>query len=101
MVSPPHFGRSRGGAYLRYTELLSQPSEYIRYDCSVCTSRSGWASSAGAGFSVALDRSRNFRLGAGGWVYRGHRDGDPLGAVPAVRTTDHWVNVMAEFAITF
>src|SRR5438093_8839538 len=29
-----------GGAYMRYAELLRQPSDYFRVDCPVCTSRS-------------------------------------------------------------
>ena len=38
-----------GGAYMRYAELLRQPSDYFRVDCPVCTSRSGWGSYALAG----------------------------------------------------
>jgi hypothetical protein len=37
------FGGGGGVAYMRYAEVLRQPSEYFRFDCPVCTSRSGGA----------------------------------------------------------
>jgi hypothetical protein len=90
-----------GGAYLRYSERISQPDDYYRLDCPVCTARSGWGYYATAGLVVALDRYQRFRIGVSPRVYRGHTKGDPLGAVPGVRTKDHWVNVTAELGISF
>ena len=90
-----------GGAYMRYQERLHQPSEFLRVDCPVCASRDGWGWYGTLGANIALDRGRHFRLGAGSKVYRGHTSGDPLGAVPALRTRDHWVNVFAELTFAF
>jgi hypothetical protein len=90
-----------GGAHLRYTERVRQPSDFFRLDCPVCTSRHGWGYYALLGANVALDRYQRFRLGVGSRVYRGHTDGDPLGAVPGIRTRDHWVNVFGELGVSF
>lgn len=92
---------SGGGAYMRYTELLSQPSDFFRIDCPVCTARSGWGYYAGFGFSGAVDRGQFIRIGAGTRVYRGHTDGEPIGAAPALRTKDRWVRLMAEVSFSF
>jgi len=65
------------------------------------TSRGGWGYYATAGLQVALDRYQHFRLGMGPRIYRGHTDGEPLGAVPGIRTRDLWINLMAEFGFSF
>ncbi|MDX1980506.1 MAG: hypothetical protein SFV51_09580 [Bryobacteraceae bacterium] len=90
-----------GGAYLRYQEQISQPSDYYRIACPYCTARSGWGYYATVGFQVFFDQYRRFSLTLAPKVYRGHTDGQPLGAVPALRTRDHWVNVMAQFGFSF
>ncbi|MCC6345283.1 MAG: outer membrane beta-barrel protein [Bryobacterales bacterium] len=90
-----------GGTYMRYSERISQPNSYYQIDCPFCTSRGGWGYYATAGFQVALDRYQHFRFGMGPRVYRGHTDGEPLGAVPGVRTRDQWINLMAEFGFSF
>jgi hypothetical protein len=90
-----------GGAYLRYTELLRQPSDFFRFECPVCSSRSGWGYYGLVGGSVALDRRQLFRLGVTARVYQGHTDGEFLGLVPPIRTRDRWVNVFGEFGVTF
>ncbi|MCS6954134.1 MAG: hypothetical protein RMK57_15450 [Bryobacterales bacterium] len=90
-----------GGAYLRYSERLSQPSDYIRVACPVCRSRSGWGYYALVGGRFALDAGRHLWVGATSKVYRGHTEGDPLGEVPGIRTQDRWVNVFGEFGLSF
>ncbi len=90
-----------GGAYMRYSERISQPNSYYRLDCPFCTSRSGWGYYATAGFQAALDSNQHFRLGLGPRIYRGHTEGEPLGAVPGIRTRDQWINLMAEFGFSF
>ncbi|MCS7025854.1 MAG: hypothetical protein NZV14_13715 [Bryobacteraceae bacterium] len=90
-----------GGAYMRYAERISQPSDYIRLACPVCGARSGWGYYSQVGFSVAMDRFQRFRLGVVSRVYRGYTNGEAIGAVPGVRTRDHWVNTMAEFGVAF
>lgn len=95
------FSGGGGAAYLRYTERLRQPSDYFSIDCPVCASRHGIGSYALANLKVALDRYRRFWVGVTGRVYRGHTNGDPLGAQPGIRTRDHWVNVYGEFGVSF
>ena len=96
-----HLFGGGGGAYMRYTERIRQPGDYIRIDCTVCASRHGWGYYALAGVSTALDRNGHFRLGVSGRVYRGHTDGDPLGAVSGIRTRDHWVHIGGDFTFSF
>jgi hypothetical protein len=90
-----------GGVYMRYSERLRQPSAYVHVDCPVCSSRSGWGNYALAGTSLALDHYQRFRFGVTAKVYRGHTDGESLGAVPPLETRDLWVNLFADFTISF
>lgn len=90
-----------GGAWAHYTELLHQPADYVHVDCLTCGSRNGWMSYALADVSAFLDQGQHFRVGAVTKVYRGYTNGDPLGALPAVRTTDRWVNIMGLFGFSF
>lgn len=90
-----------GGAYLRYAERISQPSDYYRIDCPVCTSRSGWGYYGLAGASMFLDRGHHFRAGITAKMYRAHTDGEPLGGIPAVRTQDRWLMIGGEFGFSF
>lgn len=90
-----------GGAYMRYSELIRQPSDYYRIDCPVCNSRSGWGYYALAGASVALDQARHFRLGISGRVVRGHTEGDYFAGIPPFRTSDRWLNIHAVFTVAF
>lgn len=90
-----------GIAWLRYSEMIRQPIEYLRIECPVCGSRSGWASYALSGFNVFVDRGRHFRTGVNVKMYRGHTEGDPLGAAPGVRTRDHWLQIFGELGVSF
>ena len=96
-----HLQAGGGGAYLRYTERLRQPFDYARFDCSVCTARDGWAGYGLLGANVALDRYRHLRIGVSSKVYRGNTDGERLGAVPPVKTRDHWLAVFGELTLSF
>jgi hypothetical protein len=90
-----------GGAYMRYSEVLRQPSDFFRVPCTVCSSRSGWGYYGLVGFRGALNRGRNFWLGMSSKVYRGRTDGQQLGDIPPVETKDRWTFVQAEFTFTF
>ncbi len=90
-----------GGAYLRYTELLRQLSDYVRLDCPECNSRSGWGYYALVSAEAFVDRDRHFRLGVTSKVYRAHTEGDPLGPVPGVRTRDHWLQIFGLVGFSF
>jgi hypothetical protein len=82
-----------GGAYMRYSEGLRQPSEYIRLDCPVCNARDGFGFYALAGGNVAVNRSQTLRLGVTTKMYEGTTDGLSVGIIPAAKTKDRWVNV--------
>jgi len=90
-----------GGVHMRYTELLRQPSDYFSIDCRVCSSRYGWGYYGLVGASVGLDRQQRFRFGVTAKAYQGYTNGDPLGALPGLRTRDRWVNVFGELGIGF
>jgi hypothetical protein len=92
-----------GGAYMRYSERIRQPfaDSGFRIDCSVCSSRHGIGYYGLVGVDLALDQAQHFRIGVGGRVIRGETEGDPIGAVPARRTEDRWINVFARFSFSF
>lgn len=82
-----------GGAYMRYSEGLRQPSDYYRIDCPVCNARDGFGFYALAGGNVAVNRSQTLRLGVTTKMYKGTTDGLSVGIIPAAKTKDRWVNV--------
>jgi hypothetical protein len=93
-----------GAAWMSYRESMRQPfgsESGIRVDCRVCNSRSGWGYYALLGSSVAIDRMQMFRLGVTTKLYRGRTSGDPLGAIPGIRTNDQWLTTAAEFSVNF
>ncbi len=96
-----HFFGGGGVAWLRYSERIRQPLEYLRIECPVCNSRSGWAKYALSGLNVFMDRGRHFRTGVNVKVYRGHTEGDPFGAAPGVRTRDRWLQIFGELGLSF
>jgi hypothetical protein len=91
-----------GGAWMKYSERIRQPfGNNFRLDCPVCTSRSGWGYYSLLGASYAIDRAQLFRIGFTSKLYRGKTSGEPLGAIPAVRTNDQWLTTAIEFSINF
>src|SRR5574341_604863 len=93
------FSGGGGGAYMRYSERIRQPSYYFYIECPVCRSRDGWGYYALLNTRFALDQRRLFWLGATTKVYRGHTEGDSFGTVPRIRTRDHWVSLLGEFGL--
>lgn len=90
-----------GGAYVRYTEMLRQPSDFIQVGCPVCGARDGFGYYTLAGANVALDRNRTFKLGFTVKMYDASTDGRPVGQVPAVSTSDRWINSYLHFTFSF
>jgi len=90
-----------GGAYLRYSEMIRQPSDFFRIPCTVCSRRSGWGGYGLVGYRSALNRGRNFWVGVTTKVYRGRTDGEQFGNVPPIRTQDRWTFVQGEFTFAF
>lgn len=90
-----------GGAWLRYNTRLNQPSSYYRVDCPICTSRSGWASYALGNVSYFLDSNQHFRIGVTSQWVRGKTDGEQVGEIPGIRTSDRWTNIFGEVGFSF
>ncbi len=90
-----------GGAYMRYSELLHQPSDYFKIDCPVCLTRDGWGYYALADVSGYIDRGQHFRVGVQGKSYRGHTSGGSLGGLPEVRTKDQWLMILGTVGFSF
>ena len=95
------FGGGGGGAYMRYSERLHQPSDYYQIDCPVCASRDGWGYYGLLNAAAFVDRAKHFRVGVTSKVYRGHTNGEALGGAPPLKTRDHWVHLYAEFGLSF
>ena len=92
-----------GAAYLNYGVSVSVPGEGSDaiFHCQSCRSRDGWGYYATAGVNVAVDRSRHFWVGVESRLYHGKTNGDTLGAVPPLETTDTWINTAAVFTVRF
>lgn len=90
-----------GGAYVRYTEALKQPSDWVNVGCPPCGARDGFGTYAMAGGQVALDRNRNFRVGATVKVYRVDTEGERVGQLPPFRSSDRWINSYFHFTFSF
>ncbi len=106
LVLPVRDGRVQlsvggGGAYLRYSERLRQPSSYYHFECPECSSRGGWGTYGLVGGSYSLDRYQRFHVGITSKIYRGHTSGSSIGGVPAAETLDRWINVFADFTVSF
>jgi hypothetical protein len=88
-----------GGAFLKYSETLTQPSTYYHVGCVTCTTRSGWGYYAQVGADYFL--GRNLRVGVATRAYRGHTNGEPLGGVPGIETKDQWISALAQVGFSF
>jgi hypothetical protein len=93
------FSAGGGGLWMRYNERISQPDYYYQVDCPICTRRSGWGYYAQVGVDWFF--WYNMRLGVKSRFYRGYTEGEPLGPVPGIRTTDHWINALGEVGFSF
>jgi len=92
-----------GAVYLHYFESVEVPGggEDSSFDCQVCRSRGGWGYYTTAGLNVAVERSHRFWVGVESRLIHGKTNGDPLGAVPPLETTDTWINTAAVFTVRF
>jgi hypothetical protein len=92
-----------GAAYLHYGESVEVPGagDNSTFNCQTCRSRGGWGYYTTAGVNVAVERSHRFWVGVESRLIHGKTNGDPLGAVPPLETTDTWVNTAAVFTIRF
>jgi hypothetical protein len=91
-----------GAVYLHYGESVEVPDAGDSgFNCRTCKSRGGWGTYAMAGVNVAVERSHRFWVGVESRLIHGKTNGDPLGAVPPLETTDTWINTAAVFTVRF
>jgi hypothetical protein len=95
------FSAGGGAAWMRYAEGLKQVSDYYRFDCPTCTSRSGWGYYVLGNLSFFLNQGHNFRVGVTNKIYRGHTEGEQVGPVPGRRTKDDWLKLYGELGFSF
>ena len=89
-----------GGIYLHYSETA--PSNgYYQTSCYSCTSRSGWGGYGLANISYFLDENRTFRVGTTLQYVSATTNGEAVGNVPGIHTSDHWLNVSFGIGISF
>jgi len=96
------FELSAGGgtAYLHYSETIPS-NQFVTNNCYSCTSRGGWGGYGLGNVSYFLDENHNFRVGTTVQFIAASTNGQAVGNVPALRTTDHWVNLAFEFGLSF
>lgn len=90
-----------GAAYLHYSETASSGEPGFSIGCYSCTSRGGWGGYGLANLSYYLDSNRNFRVGTTLQFIAASTDGQAVGNIPALKTTDHWTNIVFEFGFSF
>jgi hypothetical protein len=97
------FDVSAGGgtAYLHYSETVSSGSPDYSIGCYSCTSRDGWGGYGLGNVSYYLDSNRNFHVGTTVQFIAASTNGAAVGNVPALKTTDHWTNLLFEFGFSF
>ena len=97
------FELSAGGgtAYLHYSETVSSGDAGYSIGCYSCTSRGGWGGYGMANVSYYLDSNRNFHVGTTVQFIAASTNGQAVGNVPALKTTDHWTNIWFEFGFSF
>jgi hypothetical protein len=92
-----------GGAYLHYSETAPSGGYggYYTSQCYTCTSRGGWGGYGLGNVTYFLDSNHNFRLGVTAQYVAGSTNGQPVANIPAIKTTDHWMNTFVEFGMSF
>lgn len=95
------FSAGGGAAYLHYSETVSSGAIGYSIGCYSCTSRDGWGGYGLLNGSFYLDSNRNFRVGTTLQFIAASTSGQAVGDVPALRTTDHWTNLIFEFGFSF
>ena len=90
-----------GAAYLHYSETVSSGGTGYTVTCYSCTSRGGWGGYGLANVSYYLDSNHNFSVGTTLQYVVASTNGQAVGNVPALKTTDHWTNLLFEFGFRF
>ncbi len=92
-----------GGAYLHYSETIpsSAYGSFYQNFCYSCTSRGGWGGYGMANVNYFLDSNHMFKVGTTLQYISAATNGDAVANIPAIKTTDHWANVLFQFGISF
>jgi hypothetical protein len=92
-----------GGIHLHYSETIPSNTGYGYYSasCYTCTSRGGWGGYGLASARYFLDENHNFHIGTTVQFVSASTNGQSVGDIPALNTTDHWMNVMFELGLSF
>ena len=89
-----------GAAYLHYSETAPSGGDYTN-SCYSCSSRGGWGGYGLGNVSYFLDSNHNLRVGTTIQYIAGSTNGEAVANFPAVKTTDHWLNIGFEFGLSF
>jgi hypothetical protein len=97
------FSVGGGTAYLHYSETVSSSNTGYGYSsgCYSCTSRGGWGGYGLGNVSYYFDSNRIFHVGTTVQFIDASTNGAAVGNVPALKTTDHWTNVLFEVGFSF
>lgn len=90
-----------GATYLHYAETVSSGGGYYAPTCYTCTARDGWGGYGLVNARYYLDSNRNFSVGTTFQFIAGSTNGQSVGSVPGIKTTDHWTNISFEFGLSF
>jgi hypothetical protein len=90
-----------GAMYLHYSETISSNGDGFSANCYSCTSRGGWGGYGMANVSYFLDSNRTFRIGSTVQLVSASTNGQAVGNIPSLKTTDHWTNVLFQFGFSF
>jgi hypothetical protein len=90
-----------GAAYLHYSETVSSGDTGYSLGCYSCRSRGGWGGYGLANISYYLDANHNFHVGTTLEFIAASTNGQAVGNVPAISTSDRWTTISFEFGLSF
>ncbi len=92
-----------GAMYLHYSETISSNTGYSGYQnyCYSCTSRGGWGGYGLGNVNYFLDSNHTFKVGATVQYVSASTNGGAVANIPALKTTDHWINILFQFGVSF
>lgn len=95
-----------GVTHLHYSETAPSGGGGYGYGyggtgCLTCTSRGGWGGYGLGNISYYIDSGHIFHVGTNLEYIAGSTNGPQVANIPAVKVTDHWLNVAFEFGLSF
>lgn len=94
-----------GAVHLHYSETASTGGGYgYGYGgsaCYTCTSRGGWGGYGMGNVSYFLDSNHQIRIGTTLQYVAASTNGQAVANIPAVKTTDHWLQIAIVFGFSF